>query len=413
MLTDKRQIRLLEAMALLMYFSSYVTRINYAAVMVEIVAAESLATTDAALVVTATTICYGGGQLLSGFVGDKLNPRLLIFWGLLATVSCNLLLPLCTPQVPLMVALWGVNGLAQAFLWPPLVRLLNTALSEEQYSRLAPKISLSSSAGTLAVYLLSPLLITAVGWRWVFYLFAGFTALVALLWLTVTGRLLGQVDWKAPPAQPVRPARSHGNVGKAALIMAALLPALLLMAALQGVHRDGVTTWVPTLLSDSLHLPASRSILLVALLQVFPIISSLFTYPLLRRFRDDVFLCMAACCGAALLCLLPLVLLSPDSALVSVLFLAPVNMAVHITNTLQTVFCPRAFRGSPHLSLYTGGINFAVYVGSALSAWLLPHLADAAGWSAVLWAWVTIALLEGGVALFCVLYKRKKEREVA
>ncbi len=411
MLRDKRQIRLLEAAALLMYFSSYITRINYAAVMVEIVAAERMAATQAALVVTATTLCYGGGQLLSGFIGDKLNPRLLIFWGLLATVTCNLLLPLCTPQVPLMVALWAVNGLAQAFLWPPLVRLLNTALSEEQYSRLAPKISLSSSAGTLAVYLLAPLLITTAGWRWVFYLCAGFTALVAVLWLTVTGRLLGRVDWKTPaPASKVIP--SGAGAGKAALVMTALLPALLLMAALQGVHRDGVTTWIPTLLTDSLHLPASRSILLVALLQVFPIISSLFTYPLLRRFKDDVFLCMTACCGAGLLCLLTLVLIPTSSALLSVLLLAPVNMAVHVTNTLQTVFCPRAFRGSPHLSLYTGGINFAVYVGSALSAWLLPHLAEGAGWSAVLWAWVAIAAIEGGVALGCVLYERKKNREV-
>ncbi|MBE6778680.1 MAG: MFS transporter [Ruminococcaceae bacterium] len=404
MLTERRQIRLMGFLALLMYFGSYVTRINYAAIMVEVVASEGMLKTAASLVVTATTLSYGGGQLLSGWLGDKLNPRLLIFWGLVVTVGCNVTLPLVAPNPILMTALWGINGLAQAFLWPPLVRLLNAALSEQEYSRLAPKISLSASAATTAVYLVAPLLIELSGWRSVMWACGGFAAVVAVVWLTATGRLLRHLSWKeaAAPAEAPRPLPSHRRRHQVAISAAmAVLPLLMLAAALQGVHRDGVTTWIPTLLTETLHIPASRSILMVALLQAFPIVSSLLTYPLLRLFRENIYRCMAACNGFILLMVTTLAVINPDNGLVSILLLAPMNMAVHTVNTLQTVFAPRVFRGSPHLSLIAGGINFCVYVGSAVSAWLLPYLADGSGWTAVLWCWAALATVQGLVALLC------------
>ena len=58
------------------------TRTNYAAALAEIISATNVAKATAAIAVTGSFITYGVGQLISGFLGDKIAPRLLITLGL-------------------------------------------------------------------------------------------------------------------------------------------------------------------------------------------------------------------------------------------------------------------------------------------------------------------------------------------
>jgi len=97
-LTDKKSIRMLSILGWLVYFSSYITRLNFGAVLVEFLQAEGITKTAAAPITTALFITYGAGQLLSGYLGDRISPRLLIFGGLLVAsvkyhnafcIACN------------------------------------------------------------------------------------------------------------------------------------------------------------------------------------------------------------------------------------------------------------------------------------------------------------------------------------
>ena len=68
------------------YMISYITRINYGSVIIEIVNAEGILKSDASLALTASAITYGVGQIVSGFLGDKFQPKILISIGLFAGV---------------------------------------------------------------------------------------------------------------------------------------------------------------------------------------------------------------------------------------------------------------------------------------------------------------------------------------
>ena len=59
----------------------------------EIVAAEGILKSFASFVIPAGFISYGIGQLISGFMGDRLNPKKIIFGGLIATSVLNFLMP--------------------------------------------------------------------------------------------------------------------------------------------------------------------------------------------------------------------------------------------------------------------------------------------------------------------------------
>lgn len=120
-ITDKGAVWRLSLLLTCLYVVSYLTRINYGAVISEIVSSEGIQKSLASLALTASAVTYGFGQLASGFLGDRINPKKLIFIGLLTTISMNILIPFC--QTPYqMTAAWSINGLAQAFMWPPIVK---------------------------------------------------------------------------------------------------------------------------------------------------------------------------------------------------------------------------------------------------------------------------------------------------
>ena len=49
-------------------------------------------------------------------------------------------------------------------MWPPLVRLMTALLSDEDYKKATTTVVCGSSVGTILVYLVSPVLISLIGW---------------------------------------------------------------------------------------------------------------------------------------------------------------------------------------------------------------------------------------------------------
>ena len=256
-LIEKKQIRLLAALGWMVCFSSYITRINFAAILVEFIQAEGVMKSAASMVITAMLVTHGVGQLLSGFLGDRVAPRYLIFFGLLVAAVCNLLLPLYSPSIAVMAVVWGINGIAQAMLWPPLLKICSSALSSDDYNRLVPVIDSSCASATITVYLVSPLIITLSGWKQVFYISAAFAAAAAVVWIITTGSLLKNVSF-ASKTEKKCPSVS-GKKGNYAVLK--LLPCILISAAMLGILKDGITTWMPTFISETFKMKSTESIL--------------------------------------------------------------------------------------------------------------------------------------------------------
>ena len=164
------------------YFVSYITRINYGAVLVEIVRTEGISKVEASMALTGSFITYGAGQLVSGWMGDRMKPEKLIFSGLLISTAMNVLVPAFT-RPELLLLFWCVNGFAQALMWPPMVKIMSTYLDDEQYKKGCVRVTWGSSAGTILVYLLAPVCIMWKGWRSVFLLCAGIALCFAFVWI--------------------------------------------------------------------------------------------------------------------------------------------------------------------------------------------------------------------------------------
>ena len=130
-MNNKKSITALTALCAIAYFVSYITRVNYGAVILEMVKAEGFTKTAASMALTGSFVTYGAGQLVSGYMGDRIEPHKLIFAGLILSSVMNIMVPLF-PKPYLMLVFWSVNGFAQALMWPPIVKILSGYLTMDQ-----------------------------------------------------------------------------------------------------------------------------------------------------------------------------------------------------------------------------------------------------------------------------------------
>lgn len=396
----RAEARRLTLLCAAVYFCSYLTRLDYGAVMVEMVRAEGFSRVDASAALTGLFITYGFGQLISGYLGDRVKPQLLIFFGLIACGLMNLLIPFC-PSPAWMTVVWSVNGLAQAMMWPPLVRIMSQHMTESEYKVATVHVSWGSSLGTIVIYLLIPLLLKVSSWRGVFYCAAAVGMGMAAFWMARYGR----VERTLPLQEQAAPADEPGDAGKSGGGLRALMPLLAIMMGViicQGTLRDGITTWMPTYLADTYHMESGKSILTGVLLPLFGMVCYQIVLWMNRKLVENELQCAAIIFGVGLVSLLALRLLHAHSFALSVLILAFAVASMHGVNLIMTCMTPKYLAGSGKISMISGLLNACTYIGSALSMYGVALIADRFGWTVTESLWCAVALLGTLCAAACV-----------
>ena len=374
----------------LIYFTSYLTRIDYAAVLVEIVEDLNVSRELASIAVTGSFITYGVGQLVSGLLGDRVSPRLLIFAGLAATSAVNLSMARL-PNIYAMTALWFFNGFFQAMLWPPLVRIMAENLDDRQYTRTCVLVSAAASAATIAVYLLAPVVIHLSGWRHVFVLAGGCGLCVSLLWFAGTRKLNPSVPQKSDAGKQV----SFSVLAKAGIVL------MMLAIVLQGLLRDGVITWMPAYINDIYSLGTSLSILTTVILPVFSIVSVEIASKLHGKMKNELtestLLFGIGFAASALM-----LLVFRESIALSVALMALITGCMHGINLMLISRLPVHFKKYGRVSTISGLLNACTYIGSALSTYGFAALSERYGWYFIIVSWIAVCAAGTAVCALCV-----------
>ena len=385
--SEKKRVGALILLCCVVYFTSYLTRHNYAAALAEIVRSMGITKEQGSYAITGMFITYGLGQLLSGWLGDKIHPRYVIFGGMLATAVCNLGMGLLS-DIGSMTALWCVNGVAQAMLWPPLVRVMAENMGSSDYRRASLWVSIAASFGSIAVYLMVPGCIALSGWRSSFFIPAAIGIAVALLWM------LSEPACELADKQ--RPTRFDSNGERSASMgqiiwVSGLIP-IMLSIILQGMLRDGITTWMPTYITETYHLQTGASILTTVVLPIFSVLSISAASWLQARVNNDL---TASTLLFALACVsgVALYLFGSSGAAVSVLCMMLITGCMHGINMLLISRLPAFFAQYGRVSTISGILNTFTYIGSAASAYGFAAVSQRMGWTFTIGMWAVIALL--------------------
>ncbi|MBS5063175.1 MAG: MFS transporter [Hungatella hathewayi] len=451
---EESTIRLLFGACWCVYFSTYLGRLNYSACLNEIILSEGFDKSQGGLIGTCFFLAYGVGQLLSGFLGDRLPPKKLVFTGMAVSALANLGMAVFrSPEA--MMACWCVNGLFQALVWSPMIRLLYDYLTTERRMKSCLWLNSTVPLGTMTAYGLSALFLKITGnWRTMFVM--PFVVLLALafLWLIAMGRVERQAEVENRGAEKRGPTTAGGpetmgmasgeteametgdgmSVGTDAVKMHGTgKPAggkssgsgigtreasetgwlgllcqsgfLFLMFALvvQGALKDGVTTWIPTYISETYGLSGILSITGTMIIPVFNLLGVCLASVVNQRwFREEV-RTASAFFGVCAVSLLVLWLGSGRSMVLSFLMLAVSTTAMMAVNTMLIAVLPSYFGVMGKASSMSGILNSSVYIGGAVSTYGIGLLSGLVGWNRTIFLWLLCAVAAG---IICFLVSR-------
>lgn len=402
-LTTEKQMKFLCLLCCLAYFMSYLTRLNYAACMVELQDVLQITKSVAGLPVTACFLSYGFGQIICGVLGDRFRPQMMIFAGLAGAGCCNLLVA-CLPRMGIIIPVWCANGFFQAMLWPPMVRIMAECMNDKWYKNSCVLVSMASSGATIAIYLVTPVCIQVSGWRAAFFLPAALGILAALFWYWNTRKL--EVGEAVPETE------SAGSQGASAdgkhslfiqLIVDAPLILILLAIILQGMLRDGITTWMPVYMSETFGMSNAKSILSAAALPLFSVFSVLLASLLLDWLKSEVF---TGACLFGLGALSGIAMLAAFDSLpvLCILMMTLITGCAHGINLMLISRVPRHFTRYGKVSSVSGILNSATYIGSSLSTYGFGAVAEQAGWMQVVVIWIAVC-----AAGMCIMLLARKK----
>lgn len=388
------------------YTTAYVARLNYNASMVEILSQMNTTKEAAGTVSSFFFFAYGAGQLINGLLCKRYNTKISVAVSLLGSCLVNLGMTFCQETEP-MKYLWFLNGVFQSVLWSSLIKTLSDNLDDSKLPRAVMVMSTTVATGTFVSYGLAALVsYLELNWITIFYVASALSGGVAVLWfvgMTVLQQNKIKDDFKEIEVKnklSLTPAFVVGFI------------VILISAVANGFIKDGITTWVPSILKEEFGVASSLSIIVTLLLPVLSIFGTSMVNILHRRQKDENALNGTFYFAASILTALIIFTLNLKSVPVTLLLFGGIACLMSAVNNVITSVVPLYSRDKIDSGLLAGVLNTFCYVGSTLATSLLGKIADTRGWNDVFICIMIITVASFAVCCLSVILKKKNAAKI-
>ena len=394
---NKSQALFLIFLGWLVYTASYLGKVNYSANITQIIDFYDVTKAEAGIVPTFFFFAYGAGQVFNGFLCKKYNVKWMVFISLFISATINLIIAVSS-NFSIMKWLWLINGFVLSILWPTLVRLLSDVLPQKKLGTSSVVMGTTVAIGTLIVYGLSSIFAIFDKFKLAFYV-AGFTVIiVAVIWMLFYNKAVNgakkEKDEEVTQTQTGEEAVHQQDGGyKQRKILFASIYILCFCAIGVNLIKDGLTTWVPSILKEEFSMSDSLSIFLTLFLPVLAVFGNAFALKVHDKIPDYINHCVAVFAVIAVFIGVIIGSLTLKTVSFMLIGLVAANFLASSLNSLITSIFPLFMRGQVNSGLIAGILNGTCYVGSAASSYGLGAIADKYGWTAVFWVLIAFCFI--------------------
>ncbi len=334
---------------------------------------------------------YAIGRLLNGYIGDRVNARVMLMVGMGAAGLSNLLAGFM-PPLPALIVLWGVNGFFQSMLWGPALKTVVTAYEgSPRKGRALMTMSTGVGLGSFIAVVIATLAANG-GARAVFWIPAALILFFGALLIFLPADGLRQSD----------DAKTDLFAQLRVITRDPKLWRLLFPAAAHGVVKDNLILWVPELFMTQYGLDLKNAAYFVFIMPLANFIGRL-TFPAaFRLFRENQGVTVAVSFGLCVAALAPFLIATPP-ALVSALLLALVAVATSWINATFLSIYPADYAREGCVSTVAGVMDAATYTGSAIGSAVFGVMIAATGYTGMIAVWIGLCVL----SIPLMLWRRK------
>ncbi|MCU0593160.1 MAG: MFS transporter [Desulfobacterales bacterium] len=374
------------------YASYYFGRVNLSTAIPEIKTNLLLTSQQLGLLGTGFFLTYAIGQMFSGYLGDRISPRRLVFAGMLLSGLMNLLFAATNSWTVMFVA-WTLNGASQSTGWAPVIKVLSNWHRPDQRRKVAGIFATSYVAGNAVTWTLTGWIIVYSGWRAAFWIPAFIMWAMALVWFMLVRDDPAQVgldEQSSASASHKIPNILHNLKRFWPLAVAAVTSGFILFS---------LVIWLPTYLVENLAASSGAAASLSSVLPIAGVLGTIAVSWLISGHfagRELHFGAALYSCASLLLAFFPFVGTSVISSLVILILCGGI---LYGAATIITTIVPMLMSRKHETSTIAGFIDFAFNVGAGMAGVVIGTVLDRHSWAVVFFA-----LAGGGVITGCFLF---------
>lgn len=400
-ISKKRENRII-FICWLAYTAAYIGRLNFNASIVAIISDLGVSKADAGLVSSFFFFAYGAGQLINGILSKKYNAKIMIFLSLIFSAVFNLLMPL-SGDISVMKFIWMGNGIVQSVLWSTLIKTLSDFVSDQKLPKAILAMSTTVAIGTLCAYGLSSVSVNSGNWQTVFYVASVIIVISAFVWLALFGESLKK--------SPVIQDKKEEKIKMAKPVLLALSLAAFAGIA-NGFIKDGINTWVPSVLYEEFGLSQSFSIFLTLFLPMVSTMGAAIAKKIHEKISSHAGMNLIFFIFSAVLCVGILISLRIHSIIAVMFCFICVACGMAMINNVITSMFALDYRRMLNAGFAAGLLNTFCYIGSTATSYSLGAVAQSKGWNAVFIIMLAICVCAAAVCFAGILSEKKmKEKE--
>ena len=291
-------------------------------------------------------------------------------------------------------------------IWPPIIRICAEMLSSKKKQKYCIDIVSSQVAGTLASYLLAAVVIWIIGWKAVFVTAAFCLTAMALFWKYGFGKVekysrkFGKMteDGEQPNSETIE------KISFSDLLMHTGLLTVIIPVVVHGILKDGVTTWVPTFITENFLMSPSYSILITTVLPIINLTGAYAARYVFKKCGEREVMASVVFFGIAETALTGIWFVKNGSIVLTVIFFAVITASMMAVNTLFVNMLALRFENVGRVSTVSGFLNSMAYLGTAISTFTIGVMVEKLGWNLTIGSWVAVTFV---ALLLCIVYKNR------
>lgn len=388
------------------YLFFYNGRQNINLVMTQM--ADDFGSTTTAIGVISSSLfwCYAFGQLINGRLGAYFGYKKFMTVGIIMSTIMNVLISFQN-SILIISILWGLNGYFQSMVWANGIGVLNKWWTKEKRGFATGIATAFSGLAQVVTYLSVSLCIELapeLGWR------AGFRfPMIPILFMLVPFLFLFKEKPEDVELKPIREEKNKKTENRSFFLPYKKLlakPKMLLfclISSIAGIGRYGLLTWIPTYFMESMGLSIKDGIFSSILLPIGQAVA-MFVFPFLTdklfKGKREPVLALASILTFFGMITFPFI----HSQNLASIVLFVVGIFSMITGVIWSV--AGDIGGSEYSSTAVGILDWSVYMGAAIQAFVFGLVKDIFGWSAI---FVTIGCLYIVILVLTIASSKIKE----
>jgi len=362
------------------YLTAYLCRVNFSSAMNTISTETGFSASHLGLIGAVFYGVYACGQLVNGYIGDRVRANRYLLLALSGTLLCNLGMAF-VQSFSMMMILWGVNGIFQSMFWSTIIRGLAQNTIPEKRATISMGISLAMPVAYLVSWGLLGQMLAGASSKWYFLVPAIVSLLMIGAWLVLSRHYSFELTEEK---------KSNATIAETfRFLCEENLHWMLIVCFFHGLIKEGAAYWTPLLVSQLTGTGSISPFLLACVLPLANLIGIIASRMLLGRRESNPFLVIVFVFGGiALLCG---GLMLSSHGLVIVGLIAFVSGLCYANNTLLMSFIPMQYTGRNMVASIIGVFDFSSYAGAAISTYVFGKILAKSGFTPLPWIWLASA----------------------